>query len=279
MAYIMFDIGGTNTRVAVSKDLTKYDESITFKTPNNFKKGVAALLEAVRKLTDDDIQGVAGGVRGMLDANRAELAYDNVLTGWIDEPLVATLKKEFGTHVILENDAALAGLGEAHFGAGRGHEIVAYHTVSTGVGGVKIENGVIDSYHAGFEPGHQVLDIDRTILGDDIQPTLENLISGSAIEERMGSKPYEIPQEDAIWDQLAHYLAYGLRNTVLYWSPDIIILGGSMILGNPRILLDDVQKHANEVFGEEVSCPLIVDAALGDMAGIYGAMALLRGAD
>ena len=52
-----------------------------------------------------------------------------------------------------------------------------------------------------------------------------------------------------------------------------------MILGNPRILLDDVQKHANEVFGEEVSCPLIVDAALGDMAGIYGAMALLRGAD
>ena len=95
----------------------------------------------------------------------------------------------------------------------------------------------------------------------------------------MGSKPYEIPQEDAIWDQLAYYLAHGLRNTVLYWSPDVIVLGGSMILGKPRILLDDIQKHANEVFGEDVSCPLIVDAELGDMGGVYGAAALLRRKD
>lgn len=275
----MFDIGGTNTRVAVSKDLKRYDEAVTFKTSKDFKKGVAAIVEAAGKLTDDDIQGIAGGIRGMLDADRVELAYDTVLTGWIDKPLVATLKKELKAPVLLENDAAVAGLGEAHFGAGKGHEIVAYHTISTGVGGVKIENGSIDSYHIGFEPGHQVLDIDRTILGEDTLPTLENLISGGAIEERMNTKPYEIPQEDTLWDQLAHYLAYGLRNTVLYWSPDIIVLGGSMILGNPRILLDDIQKHANDVFGEDVSCPLIVDAELGDLAGIYGAMVLLRNMD
>ncbi len=279
MTYILFDIGGTNTRVAISKDLTGYDEAVTFKTPNNFKKGVAAIVEAVHKLTDDTIEGVAGGIRGMLNADRTELAYDTVLTGWIDEPLANELKKALKADVLLENDAALAGLGEAHFGAGKGHEIVAYHTVSTGVGGAKIENGVIDSYHVGFEPGHQVLDIDRTILGDEEQPTLENLISGGAIESRMGSKPYEIPQEDAIWDQLAYYLAHGLRNTVLYWSPDVIVLGGSMILGKPRILLDDIQKHANEVFGEDVSCPLIVDAELGDMGGVYGAAALLRSKD
>ena len=65
----------------------------------------------------------------------------------------------------------------------------------------------------------------------------------------------------------------------MYWSPDVIVLGGSMILGKPRILLDDIQKHANEVFGEDVSCPLIVDAELGDMGGVYGAAALLRSKD
>lgn len=275
MSYILFDIGGTNTRVAVSNDLKKYDDAITFKTPKDFKAGIDAIVEAIRKLTDTEIRGMAGGIRGVLDSERSELTYDSVLTGWIEKPLVATLKQKCKTAVFLENDAALAGLGEAVYGAGKGHEIVAYHTVSTGVGGVKIENGVIDNYHIGFEPGHQVLDIDRTILGDDIQPTLENLISGSAIEERMGVKPYEIPQTDAVWDQLAQYLAHGLRNTVLYWSPDIIVLGGSMILGNPRILLDDVIRHTNEVMGEDVSCPLIVDAELGDYGGIYGAMAYL----
>lgn len=279
MTYVLFDIGGTNTRVAVSDDLKKYKEALTFKTPPNFKDGIKAIEDAVKRLTDDEVQGMAGGMRGILNGERTELAYDTALSGWIDEPLVTELRKRFKCNVMIENDAALAGLGEAHFGAGKGHDIVAYHTVSTGVGGAKIEQGRIDSYHVGFEPGHQILDIDRTILGDDIVPTLENLVSGSAIEERMGSKPYEIPQEDATWDQLALYLAHGLRNTVLYWSPDVIVLGGSMILGNPRILLEDVRRHAEEVMGEELSCPLIVDAELADMGGVYGAMALLRASD
>ena len=43
---------------------------------------------------------------------------------------------------------------------GEGLEIVAYHSVSTGVGGVKIEDGEISHSSIGFEPGHQ---IDRTV--------------------------------------------------------------------------------------------------------------------
>lgn len=276
MSYILFDIGGTNTRVAVSEDLQKYTDSVTFKTPHDFKEGIAAIVNAVKKLTDRDIRGMAGGIRGTLDSEKRELAHDSVLSGWIDQPLAAALKKKLKTEVLLENDAAIAGMGEAHFGAGMGHDIVAYHTVSTGVGGAKIENGVIDSYHVGFEPGHQILDIDRTILGEDIVPTLENLVSGTAVEERLGVKPYEIPQSDALWDQLASYLAHGLRNTILYWSPDVVVLGGSMILGNPRILLNDVRKHVNSVMDGESSSPLIVDGELGDLSGIYGGMALLR---
>jgi len=79
-----------------------------------------------------------------------------------------------------------------------------------------------------------------------------------------------------LWDQLANYLAHGLRNSILYWSPDVIVLGGSMIVGDPRILLDDIVKHTNAVVGEVTQVPLIVDAALGDNAGLYGAMAVLN---
>ncbi len=275
MSYVLFDIGGTKTRVTVSEDLRTFGEVVKFNTPAKFEKGIEEIEKAIKSLTKDEIRGMAGGIRGLLNDDKTEMIHDEKLSGWQEQPLVETLEKKFKTKVHLENDAAVAGLGEAVFGAGEGHEIVVYHTVSTGVGGVKIENGQIDSYAEGFEPGHQILDIDHTILGEDVEPTLENLVSGTAVEERTGVKPYEIDQSDAIWDQLAYYLAHGLRNTILYWSPDIIVLGGSMIVGDPRILLDDIIKHTNDVLGDTAPCPLIVDAKLGDEAGLYGAMTLL----
>lgn len=275
MSYVLFDIGGTNTRVAVSEDLKSFGDVVKFKTPKDFKKGIEEIVKAVKSLTNDEVRGMAGGIRGVLNGEKTELAHDAKLSAWVEEPLSETLAKKLKTKVYLENDAALSGLGEATFGAGEGHEIVVYHTVSTGVGGAKIENGEIDMYAEGIEPGHQILDIDKTILGDDVEPTLENLVSGSAVEKRMGMKPYDIPQDDALWDQLALYLAHGLRNTVLYWSPDVIVLGGSMIIGNPRIVLDNIIKHTNDVLGNVMECPLIVDAKLGDEGGLYGALTLL----
>lgn len=278
MSYALFDIGGTNTRVAVSEDLKTFCDPIKFKTPDNFEEGIDAVVEAVKKLTDKDIRAVSGGIRGVLDAERTVMTYDpgKKLTKWEEEPLAQRLKKKLKTDIYLENDTALVGLGEAVYGAGKEYEIVAYHTISTGVGGVKIENGRIDIHASGFEPGHQILDIDQTILGEDIEPTLENLVSGSALEERTGQKPYEIDQTDAVWDQLALYLSYGLRNTILYWSPHIIVLGGSMIVGEPKILLENIVIHTHSLLDGDQVPPEIVIAKLGDTGGLYGAMEFLN---
>ena len=279
MSYIVFDIGGTKTRVASSDDLQTIEKSVQFATPKKYDDGVQKLSQEAKKLLDGSTpRALAGGIRGILDGEKRGIVRDpgGALSTWEDEPLLDALERELAAPVFLENDAALAGMGEAVFGAGAGHEIVVYHTISTGVGGAKIENGMVDEYRQGFEPGHQILDIDHTILGEDIEPTLENLVSGSAVEARMGVKPYEIPQDDAIWDQLALYLAHGLRNSILYWSPDIIVLGGSMIVGDPRILLDDIIRHTNEVLDGVSEVPLIVDATLGDEGGLYGALALLN---
>ncbi len=280
MSYIIFDIGGTKTRVAVSEDLKTFSKPIKFTTPINFKEGIEKIVTAAKELTEGKpIRGATGAVRGMLSEDRRSIMNDDVLAKWVEEPLADALAKELDTKVILENDAALAGLGEAHFGAGKESKIMVYHTISTGVGGAKIEEGKIDSYHLGFEPGKQVLDIDRTILGDDILPTLENLVSGTAVEERTGVKPYEIPQEDAIWDQLANYLAHGLRNTILYWSPDTIVLGGSMMTGNPVIPVEKVSSYLADILGDEIPLPQIESAKLKDDSGLYGAMALLSEQD
>lgn len=277
MGYILFDIGGTNTRVAVSDDLKELGTIESFKTPASFEEGVKQMAETIKELLPKGPQGIAGGIRGPLMEDKTGIQNDVVLKKWIGKSVVGELQKYFKKiPVYLENDTAIAGIGEAVYGAGKGLEIVAYHTISTGVGGVKIENGQVDLASVGFEPGHQVLDIDRTILGEEVTPTLENLVSGTAVKERFGVEPYEIPQSDVLWNELAEYLAQGLRNTILYWSPDVIVLGGSMIIGDPRIEIDDIRKYTVEALDGFVETPLITISTLGDGAGLFGAMALLK---
>ncbi len=277
MAYILFDIGGTKTRVAKAETLESLETPIKYETPLMYRDGIEALFAAIDTLLPHgDIQGIAGGIRGPLNHEKTGIVSEIKLTDWVGRDIVLAIAERYHVPVLLENDTAIVGLGEAVFGAGKGYDIVAYHTVSTGVGGARFVGGKLDRASVGFEPGHQELDIDRSIFGHHMKHTLENLISGTALEKRRGKKPYDIPQEDHVWDELAGYLAFGLENTIVYWSPDVIVLGGSMMVGNPRILLEDVKRHTKEVLKGLIPCPLIVDAVLKDDGGLYGALALLQ---
>jgi predicted NBD/HSP70 family sugar kinase len=274
--YILFDIGGTKTRIAFSTDLHTFEPAIKFDTPTQYFDGLKAIKEAMEKVAQGrKIQAIAGGIRGPLNHEKTGIVSETVLRDWVGRNITKDLSDSFQVPTYLENDTALVGLGEVVFGAGKGYDIVAYHTVSTGVGGARFVHGKLDVVSVGFEPGHQTLDIDRTILGHHTLPTLENLVSGTALQKRRGVKPYEISQDDAVWDELASYLAHGLKNTIVYWSPHAIVLGGSMIVGDPRITLESIIKHTKLVLDNLLPCPVIVDASLKDEGGLYGAMALI----
>lgn len=276
MSYILFDIGGTKTRVASSVDLNTFDTPIKFETPKTYKEGFRAITEAIETLTrTSGITAIAGGIRGPLNHEKSGIVSETKLIDWVGRDIVKDFSSRYHVPVTLENDTAIVGLGEAVFGAGKGYDIVAYHTVSTGVGGARFVHGVLDHASMGFEPGHQILDLDRSILGHHIPHTLENLVSGTALEKRRGVKPYDIAQDDGVWDELARYLAHGLKNTIVYWSPDAIVLGGSMVVGDPRILLEDIRRHTKEILGDLMPCPPIFDAQFRDDGGLYGAMAML----
>lgn len=275
--YILFDIGGTKTRVAASETLESLSAVEKFDTPVSYREGVSAVVDAIEKVRGGKrVVAIAGGIRGPLNKERTGIVSEIKLTDWVGRNIVHDIQKHYAVSVFLQNDSALVGLGEVCYGAGKGYEIVAYHTVSTGVGGARYVHGKLDVSSVGFEPGHQVLDLDRTVLGMNETPTLENLVSGAALEKRRGVKPYEISQEDHVWDQLAEYLAHGLKNTIVYWSPDAIVLGGSMIVGDPRIMLQSIIDSTKKVLGSQFPCPDIKDATLKDEGGLYGAMALIK---
>lgn len=277
--YLLFDIGGTKTRVSVSTDLCSYVKPVKFDTPHMFQEGVQAIQEAARSLCGDAVlSAAAGGIRGPLKKDRTGIISEMILTDWVEKPLTEEIKTGLNVEhdVYLENDAAIVGLGEAHFGAGKGHDIVAYLTVSTGVGGVRIDHGAVDAATGNFEPGKSIIDIDNTVYPEINASSLEEFVSGSALEKRRGVKPYEISQDDPVWKELAHQLAVGIKNTIAYWSPDVIVLGGSMIIGDPRIFREDITAFTKKELDGLMPVPPILDAKLGDEGGLYGAMALLK---
>jgi len=275
--FLLFDIGGTKMRLAVSKDGKSFDEPKIVDTPQDFNAGMSLFQKISMELSGGGkIKAVAGGIAGPLDRGKTKLINSPNLPRWVDKPLKETLQKTLKTPVHLENDAAIVGLGEAVNGAGKGEEIVAYITVSTGIGGARIVDGRIDRNIFGFEPGHQIIDPTGTlcpICGS--AGHLEGHLSGVALEARYHKKPYEIT-DNQVWEEEAKWLAYGLNNTAVYWSPSVIVLGGSMITKSPGISIERVSYHLKKTLTIFPERPRLAKAELGDIGGLYGALEILK---
>ncbi|MCL5023897.1 MAG: ROK family protein [Nitrospirae bacterium] len=220
------------------------------------------------------IRAAAGGIAGPIDREKTRLVNSPHISGWVQKPLQRELGKILDAPVYVENDAAMVGLGEATYGEGKGKEIVVYITVSTGIGGVRVLDGAIDRSAMGFEPGHQIIDADGTLCPEcgSVPGYFEKYASGSAIELRYGGKPCEI-KDPAVWEEEARFLAYGLNNTIVHWSPDILILGGSVM---QSVSIERVRFHLRTVLKIFPRPPFIAGAVLGDFGGLYGALHFLN---
>lgn len=268
---VLFDIGGTNTRLGVSFDGETVSGLTVFPTPIEFELGIDTLAQkAFDILGDKNAAGASGGIAGPLNLEKTITTNPPNLPGWKDQPLKQRLQEKFSIHdVSLENDTAVVGLGEALKGAGRDKSIVAYMTVSTGVNGVRIVDKQIDRNAYGFEIGHQIVDIDNTAaqFGSG-RGELEDFISGREVEKRFGKKAVEI-EDESVWWELSQQLAVGVYNTILYWSPEIVILGGSLM---NKIKVEDVVGYLDEIMDIFPQFPPIVKGELGDEGGLLGAL-------
>ena len=277
--YLLFDIGGTQTRVGISKMGTTIDASKTVPTPDNFDTGISTIAAITRELSGSEkIERAVGGIAGPLDRTHGMLIASpkKNLIHWGGKRLREALESAIQSPVLLENDAALGTLGEATAGAGKGVQIVVYMTVSTGVGGSRVVNGAIDPSAFGFEPGHQLIDPTKTLYTNcgEAPGTLENRVSGTALALRFGKPAKEI-SDASVWEELSLWLAYGINNTILHWSPNVLVLGGSMITGDPAIPIERVTHHLGRILTVFPDLPLIKKAELTD-SGLWGALALIK---
>lgn len=285
--YILFDIGGTKTRIAVSKDLVSFDIPVIIDTPQKFDEGIEAIAKVSKELCGGEFPSMAaGGVAASPNRDKTELVGGGAnIADWLRKPLKRRLEEALGCPVFIENDTAMGGLAQVHFGPAQGAEIVVYVTVSTGVGGCRFVDGKIDKAALGFEPGWQIignLDLckdhgdEAWLSGYCSKGYLMSHIGGACTEKHEGKKPRDITDKD-FWDAKARLLAYGLHNVYTMWSPDVVVVGGSMMkeIGIP---LDRVRHYLSQTLPLVFPgiTPRLVPAEFGDEMGLWGAMAYLK---
>jgi len=223
------------------------------------------------------IAGIGIGSFGPIDFERGSIT-TTPKPGWANTDVVGALRAALHVPVAFDTDVNAAALGEQRWGAAVGLETFSYVTVGTGIGGGGMVNGRL--MHGLLHPefGHIRIPHDRARDPfDGVCPyhgdCFEGLASGGAISARWGKNPEELSADEA-WDLEAEYVALGLLNVIAVLSPQLIILGGG-VMKEPT-LLQRVRTRVVELAAGYFEIPSIVPPALGDRAGVVGALELAR---
>ena len=160
-------------------------------------------------------------------------------------------------------------------------------TIGTGIGcGAIVEGNLV---HGLLHPemGHMNMIVreDDTYSGKcPFHGTcFEGLAAGPAIEARWGKKGFELPADHPAWDLEAYCIGQALATYVLVISPKKIILGGGV--SKQKQMFPLIHKYLREFLNgyiqkDEILTDkiddYIVSPALGDNAGVCGALALAK---
>ena len=209
-------------------------------------------------------------------------------SGWQRAPVGPYIRERLGVPVALDTDVAAAAVGEHAWGAGRDVSALCYLTVGTGIGAGLLVDG--QPLHGLIHPevGHLRIPHDR-----DADPFAgscsahgdcwEGLASGAALAARWHvTSASELPDEHPGWDLEARYLGLGIFSIVCVASPERVIVGGGVL--EHRGLLARVREELRALNAGYLDAPALVadlesylvPPALGDRAGVLGAIALAQ---
>lgn len=262
---LVFDIGATSTRIA-SVSNGELGSVVRFSTDSS-QQGILQFIEKLQGVAaGQTIEAMAGCLPAQLGPN-GDIVLASNLPQWQGQNLQKIVESTFHCSLQLHNDMVMCGTGEAWRGSGSSDGVMAYMTVSTGSNAARFINGQIDATIPWFELGYQLVS-----GGPREVHELSRFVSGRALQERMHMPPAEIT-DPRVWDQVSAYLARAIYNMRLYWAPEIIVLGGSMMRDIMLTALEDHLALFPDVFPGSVELRL---STLGDTAGLLGSLTYLE---
>ncbi len=301
---IAVDIGGTQIRVAAFRR-GSIEALEVRRTPTRSNEGTAfermcATIQAVWP-KDEPVETIVVATPGPLNPETGVIFSAPNIPGWENFPLRDEIYRRFGVHTLIGNDANLAALGEWHFGAGKGHHHVLYLTISTGIGGGVISDNRLLQGVRGLatEVGHITVwpdgplcncgqrgHLEAIAAGPAIAHYVEEQLAGGALSSLQGKSPLsarDVSAAAAQGDALAiqalaragFFIGRALADWLHLFNPSIVIFGGGVSFSG-ALLLDPVKESLEKhVMDRSYLQDLVItNAALGDDAGLLGALAL-----
>lgn len=304
--YIAVDVGGTHMRAA-SYDETglkpiKHSRINTYQTGSSPFDRLVDLILSVYPV-NKPVACIGVAVPGPVDPYTGTILSAPNIPDWKNFSLQNCLIDKFHVAVYLGNDANLAALGEWKYGAARGHHDVIYLTISTGVGSgiISNDNLILGSRGLGAELGHVTVLPNGPVCSCGQRGHLEAISSGPAIarwvEEQIRSgektclsisspltaKDIAIAADNGdrlsmdAFERAATFIGNAVADLLHIFSPTMVIFGGG-VSNAGALLLNPIHQavHSRVMDPEYVKNLILTTAALGDDAGLMGALALAR---
>ena len=306
------DIGGTSVKIGLVSEkgelLARWE--IPTKTggdPTPLLQDVKASLEQCmteRGLVREDILGIGMAAPGPVTADGVLHGCVNI--GWGDVALAAMAQEVIGIRpVLIGNDARVAALGEAIYGAGKGAKSMLMVTLGTGVGGGVVLEGRILMGESGVagEIGHMTIDpyeTEKCNCGK--RGCLEQYTSATGMVRvaerflREREEPSALRDQplsaktlwdaakagDALANEIVDFscgrLGMALANAMYLVDTERIVLGGGVCAAGEFLLERVRAAYRRQVFAHSRNKSFAL-AKLGNDAGIQGAAALVLHGD
>jgi glucokinase len=262
------------------------------------------LVQAIESVWQKDrVKAIGIASPGPLDPHTGTILATPNIPQWKNFPLAPNLSKHFGVPVYLDNDANMAGLGEWQYGAGKGHHNLVYITISTGIGGGVISHDrLLQGFHGmAAELGHMIIDPKGPPCGCGYHGHVESFSSGTAIARYVteqitaGTKSMlqahpslntaqvadaardGDPLAISAFERAGYYLGIAMANYLAIFDPSILIFGGGVSqVGDLLFKPFEESLHKHTFHPHYLDDLVITKAALGDNAGLMGALAWAR---
>ena len=239
-----------------------------------------------------EITFVVIGTPGVNDAENRRLRLAPNLPGWSRPGVTGRLAERLPAEFLIENDLALAALGEQAYGLGADVRNFVFLSIGTGVGmGVVLEGRLYRGARGAageiaFLPLGEADPLTRT-AGARRHGMLESVLSASglvATARRFGMtgritvrRVYDAARDgDPIAVQAVRYeagtLTRALASVVAVLDPELIVIGGGLASHGEDVLLDVVREQLETM--TPLSPPPIRPSALGAEAIVLGALAV-----
>jgi glucokinase len=306
--WIGVDLGGTKILVGLFAD--DVEPLARVKEPTPFTDGPQAVVAAVEralnraleeaKVSRESIKGMGFSVPGQVNYKTGFVKYAPNIE-WRDVNLPSLLPKSWTWSTVLENDVRVGTFGEWKFGAAQGARHVLGVFAGTGVGGGLILDGKLFhgfNFNAG-EIGHTIVHwrkgthLEGIAGRRNMMKRAERLLAdapkrvrkewkGIDLANVKSSMLAEFYQKDdpiavKLIDDAAKTIGAGIGSCINLLNPQIVVLGGGLAGALGESFSERVWEIASRyALPGAADGVKLVPAALGDDAGIVGAMAYAR---